>query len=104
MATHYRAACNGDNARTPKSGSLICDFDMADRQPSQPRFTSTMLEIDPFGPTGVAVQKFPFTRGRVRRELLNRHTSNSMILVSLLNPKFAIPVAAGCMRTSGSGH
>src|SRR5207245_7358099 len=27
-----------------------------------------------------------------------------MILVSLLNPKFAIEIAAGCVRTSGSGH
>jgi hypothetical protein len=30
--------------------------------------------------------------------------SNSMILVPLLNPKFAIAFAARCARTSGSGH
>jgi hypothetical protein len=34
----------------------------------------------------------------------SRTTSNSMILVPLLNPKFAIAFAARCARTSGSGH
>src|SRR5262252_5362287 len=33
-----------------------------------------------------------------------RSTSNYMILVPLLNPKFAIECAAGVARTSGSGH
>src|SRR3981081_2451891 len=37
-------------------------------------------------------------------ELRNlRPISNSMILVPLLNPKFAIELAARCARTSGSG-
>ena len=30
--------------------------------------------------------------------------AHSMILVPLLNPKFAIELAARCARTSGSGH
>ena len=34
----------------------------------------------------------------------SRTTSNSMIVVPLLNPKFAIAFAARCARTSGSGH
>jgi hypothetical protein len=38
------------------------------------------------------------------REESLRTTSNSMILVPLLNPKFAIELAARCARTSGSGH
>src|SRR6476469_10995969 len=39
-----------------------------------------------------------------RCELRNLRTiSNSMILVPLLNPKFAIELAARCARTSGSG-
>src|SRR5712691_2685284 len=38
-------------------------------------------------------------------ELRNqRDTSKSMILVPLLNPKFAIGLAARLSRTSGSGH
>ena len=47
----------------------------------------------------------PFPRGWVVRELLNQsHTSKSMMLVSLMNPKFAKAIAARCVRTSGSGH
>src|SRR3979490_438984 len=39
-----------------------------------------------------------------RSKPLCRGTSNSMILVPLLNPKFPIAFAARCARTSGSGH
>ncbi len=35
---------------------------------------------------------------------IKRDTSNSMILVPLLNPKFAAIRAARCVRTSGSRH
>ena len=57
---------------------------------------------------GILVWRFrssPSLAARWGRELLNQsHTSYSMILVSLLNPKFASPIAAKCVRTSGSGH
>ena len=53
----------------------------------------------------VAFQKFPHICGVLGRELLKQsHTSNSMFLVSLLNPKFANKLAAHWVRTSGSGH
>jgi hypothetical protein len=43
----------------------------------------------------VPIPKFANTRGTLSRELRNqRDTSNSMILVPLLNPKFAIGLAA----------
>src|SRR5262249_58975980 len=43
--------------------------------------------------------------GRFECELRNqRDTSNAMILVPLLNPKFANALAARCVRTSGSRH
>src|SRR5437660_11582126 len=38
------------------------------------------------------------------RTLESKDTSNSMILVPLLNPKFAIRLAAMVVRTSGSRH
>ena len=51
------------------------------------------------------IPKFVSTRGAFRYELRNlRTTSNSMMLVPLLNPKFAIALAARCARTSGPGH
>src|SRR2546426_11760448 len=55
--------------------------------------------------TGVPIPKFATTRGTLSCELRNqRDTSNSMILVPLLNPKFAIALPARLSRTSGSGH
>jgi hypothetical protein len=51
------------------------------------------------------IPKFVSARGTFRYELRNlRTTSNSMILVPLLNPKFAIAIAARCARASGSRH
>src|SRR5205085_10472480 len=51
------------------------------------------------------IPKFVSYRGTLVYELRNlRTTSNSIILVPLLNPKFAIAFAARCARTSGSGH
>ena len=53
----------------------------------------------------VPIPKFAQSRGRVECELRNqRDTSNFMILVPLLNPKFANALAAGGVRTSGSRH
>jgi len=55
--------------------------------------------------TSGPIPKVVSTRSTLRYELRNlRTTSNSMILVPLLNPKFAIALAARCARTSGSGH
>ena len=51
------------------------------------------------------IPKFVSARGTFGDELRNlRTTSNSMILVPLLNPRFASAFAARCARTSGSGH
>src|SRR6516162_7698427 len=56
-----------------------------------------------FGTSG-PIPKFVSTRGTFRYELRNlRTTSNSIILVPLLNPKFATAFAARCARTSGFG-
>lgn len=53
----------------------------------------------------VMIQKFAIVRSNAGSELLNlNHTSNSLILVSLLFPKFARELAAGWMRTSETGH
>ena len=53
----------------------------------------------------MAVQKFPIICGWDVGELLNQsHTSKSINLVSLMNPKLANAIAARCVRTSGSGH
>src|SRR5438067_10215803 len=49
------------------------------------------------------IPKFVSSCGTLVYELRNpRTTSNSMILVPLLNPKLAIAFAARCARTSGS--
>jgi hypothetical protein len=51
------------------------------------------------------IQKFATICGTVESELLNlNHTSNSMILVSLMFPKFAREQAAGWLRTSETGR
>src|SRR5437899_2498091 len=53
--------------------------------------------------TSGPIPKFVSTRSTFRYELRNlRTTSNSMILVPLLNPKFATAFAAQCARTSGT--
>jgi hypothetical protein len=53
----------------------------------------------------VPIPKFASACGTLGSELRNqRDTSNSMVLVPLLNPKFATDLAARCVRTSGSGH
>ena len=55
--------------------------------------------------TSGPIPKFVRTRGAFRYELRNLGTtSNSMILVPLLNPKFAIAFATRCARTSDSEH
>src|SRR5712691_7815844 len=50
-------------------------------------------------PTFVSICSTHFYERRNQRD-----TSNSLILVPLLNPPFAIAFAARCARTSGSGH
>jgi flavin reductase (DIM6/NTAB) family NADH-FMN oxidoreductase RutF len=53
----------------------------------------------------VPIPKFAHPCGNLSCELRNRRdTSNLMILVPLLNAKFANAFAARCVRTSGSGH
>jgi hypothetical protein len=53
----------------------------------------------------VPIPKFAHPCGNLECELRNqRDTSYSMILVPLLNPKFANPLAARYVRTSGSRH
>src|SRR5207237_2748910 len=53
----------------------------------------------------VPIPKFASLCGILSCELRNqRDTSKSMILVPLLNPKFAIGLPARLSRTSGSGH
>src|SRR3989454_4935644 len=53
----------------------------------------------------VPIPKFANTGGTLSCELRNqRDTSDSIILVPLLNPKFAIGLSARLSRTSGSGH
>src|SRR5207253_5171313 len=55
--------------------------------------------------TSGPIPKFVSYCGTLVYELRNlRTTSNTMILVPFLNPKFAIAFAARCARTSGSGH
>src|SRR5258708_5014875 len=60
------------------------------------------------GPTGwasVAVRRFARILSLHRSELPNQSdTGNSMILVSLLNPKFTKGARRTIVRTSGSGH
>src|SRR5437899_9902037 len=53
----------------------------------------------------VPIPKFAHPCGGLECELRNqRDTSNAMILVPLLNPKFANALAARRVRTSGSRH
>jgi hypothetical protein len=53
----------------------------------------------------VVAQKFALTCGRLESELLSQnHTSNTLILVSLLNPKFVTVRATLCVLTSDSGR
>jgi hypothetical protein len=55
--------------------------------------------------SSVPIPKFAMLCSKLRSELRNqRDTSKSMILVPLMNPKFAIELAAIGVRTSGSGH
>jgi hypothetical protein len=51
------------------------------------------------------IEKFAGIRGMVGSEFLDlNHTSNSMILVSLMIPKFARDAGGEVRRTSESGH
>jgi hypothetical protein len=51
------------------------------------------------------IEKFTGVRGMVLSEFLDlNHTSKSMILVSLMIPKFALDVRGKLWRTSESGH
>lgn len=56
-------------------------------------------------PASVMIEKFATLRGMVSSEFLDlNHTSKSMILVSLLIPKFARDTSTEVWRTSESGH
>ena len=51
------------------------------------------------------IEKFASVRGEVSREFLDlNHTSEMIILVSLLIPKFARDTSIEVWRTSESGH
>jgi hypothetical protein len=51
------------------------------------------------------IEKFANTRGRLQSEFLDlNHTSETMILVSLLLPKFARGPSIEVWRTSETGH
>jgi hypothetical protein len=51
------------------------------------------------------IEKFAISGGTVSSEFLDlNHTSKTMILVSLLIPKFARDASAKVWRTSESGH
>jgi len=53
----------------------------------------------------VMIEKFAIASGIRQSEFLDlNHTSNSMILVSLLIPKFATEPGLARKRTSESGH
>src|SRR4030095_10779479 len=53
----------------------------------------------------VMIEKFAGVRGMVRSEFLDlNHTSKSMILVSLVIPKFAPEPSLAHRRTAESGH
>ena len=53
----------------------------------------------------VMIEKFASVRGKVRSEFFDlNHTSSSMILVSLVIPKFARDARGKVWRTSESGH
>ena len=56
-------------------------------------------------PSSVMIEKFAGVRGLIRSEFLDlNHTGKSMILVSLVIPKFARDVSGTVRRTSESGH
>jgi hypothetical protein len=51
------------------------------------------------------IEKFAISSGLLAREFLDlNHTRKSMILVSLLIPKFALGPSRKLKRTSESGH
>jgi hypothetical protein len=50
------------------------------------------------------IEKFAGVRSLVGSEFLDHHTSKSMILVSLMIPKFARDASGEVRRTSESGH
>ena len=53
----------------------------------------------------VMIEKFAGARGPGLSEFLDlNHTSKSMLLVSLMIPKFARDTSSEVRRTSGSGH
>jgi len=53
----------------------------------------------------VMIEKFAVARGRRLSEFLDlNHTSNTVILVSLLIPKFPCEPSVELGRTSESGH
>jgi hypothetical protein len=53
----------------------------------------------------VMIEKFAIVSGEVSSEFLDlNHTSKSMILVSLMIPKFAPGPSSELRRTSESGH
>jgi len=55
--------------------------------------------------TSVMIEKFAVSRGPVGSEFLDlNHTSSTMILVSLLIPKFARDASSEVGRTSESEH
>ena len=55
--------------------------------------------------TSAMIEKFAIILGRVASEFLDlNRTSKSMILVSLMIPKFAPQPSVECRRTSESGH
>jgi hypothetical protein len=57
------------------------------------------------GAASVPIPKFASLGGTLSCELRNqRDTSKSMILVPLLDPKFAMRTRGTGARTSGSGH
>jgi hypothetical protein len=52
----------------------------------------------------VMIEKFAITSGKGSSEFLDHHTSKSMLLVSLLIPKFAPGPSSERWRTAESGH
>jgi hypothetical protein len=55
--------------------------------------------------TSVMIEKFAIVSGGVSREFLDlNHTRGSMVLVSLVIPKFAPHPSGELRRTSESGH
>ena len=50
------------------------------------------------------IEKFAIINAEVPSEFLDHHTSKSMLLVSLMIPKFAPGPSSELWRTSESGH